>query len=132
MNLYIEWLNKHEIPENIKNLLLENIFNEATKIGSVDFFTPELIMENNEQELWPDMFENKLLIIGCAINGDPWAISYRSGIVKMVILPFDDMPLRSSGIIPDKKIKTVANSVEEFIRLAEEDKLPIDYYDTKS
>lgn len=127
LNNYAKWLKEHRIPDNVQEYLLSNVFPKGKNIGTIRFDSPEGIMEMNEEESLPDMFKNKLLIIGSSEDGDFWTINYRGSSPCVVILPFDNMPNHGEPI-PDSLMIKVANSLEEFMKLANEGKLREDYY----
>jgi len=129
LNIYKKWLVKHNIPKEIQEFLLSNIFPKGKTIGNVRFDSPESIMEFNEEQEWQSsMIKNKLLIIGTAEDGDPWTINYRGTSPYVVILPFDNMPEHGKDI-PESLMIKVADSLEEFMKLANEGKLREDYYE---
>lgn len=92
MDQFETWLIKNNIPEYITRYLLNKSFPFGKEIGSVRFFSPEIIMEENEFDLWANLLENKLFAIESAINGDPWVINYKQNHPSVAILPFDNMP----------------------------------------
>lgn len=129
--MFNDWLTKHNIPENVRNFLLKNTFPEGKKINNVWFDSPKSIIEWNEIELWPSLPENKLLTLGSAANGDLWAINFKTNPPHVVIISHDKIPGNDQKVIPDTVFIKVANSLEEFMTLAKEDKLPLDYYEAE-
>jgi hypothetical protein len=128
-----KWLIKNDIPEEIRDFILQQDFPFGKKVGTVHFDTPKTIIESNEFDLWPNLPKNKLLTVGSATNGDLWAINFRQNPINVVVLPLDNMPQTQNGesVIPDSIIVKVADSPDEFMKLAREDKLPLDYYEAR-
>lgn len=127
LSVYKKWLIKHKVPSNIQEFLLSNVFPKGKIFSSFRFDSPSGIMEMNEEESLPDMFKNKILIVASSEDGDFWAINYRKASPFVVILPFDNMPEHGKEI-PESLMIKVADSLEEFMKLAEEGKLREDYY----
>ena len=128
-----KWLIKNAIPEEIIDFVLQQDFPFGKKVGTVFFDTPKQMIEWNEFDLWPNLPKNKLLSIGSATNGDLWAINFRQNPMNVAVLPFDNMPQTQNGesVIPDSIILKITDSPKEFMKLAGEDKLPLDYYEAE-
>ena len=128
-----QWIESHNFPSDVKKFIYDNIRPEPYELSAIQFTSSEGIMEWSGYEDWPNLLENKMIQIGSALNGDVWAIHFKDAPSSVIIISHDKMPSRSeSAAIPDSAFAKVANSPDEFIKLAKEDKLPIDFYEAKN
>lgn len=130
--MFNQWLESHSISQEIKKFLLENIKSKSYQLGSIKFESQDSFIAWNEYEDWPSLIDNKMIAIGSALNGDIWAIHFKESHPSVIVITHEEIPLReATNTIPDNVFIKVADSLEEFLILATENKLPIDFYEAK-
>lgn len=126
---YIDWLAKRQLPEELKQFLVENALScETTFDGTGGMWAPRDVMVLNDQE--EALSSSALLGVGNAINGDFIVIDFatgqgRSGFVAHELLA-DKGPSEDVG----DAFMPVARSIGEMLHgmVAVED-FPYDYWD---
>ena len=66
-----QFFEQYAVPEELRELLIENSFDRPLQIGNVSFSVANSLKEENLDEINVNCLKERLLIIGSGLNGDP-------------------------------------------------------------
>jgi hypothetical protein len=122
----IEWLREIGLKENIINELASCSFNSFIQVNRISFDSFNLFKENNIDIQNRKCIENKYLIIGSGLNGDPIVYSLKNNSVGYV--SHEELWEEEEYVFGE--ICCMTNlSIQEFYYEAFSDDFPADFYE---
>ena len=77
-NSTFNFFEEFQIPQELRELLIENSFDRPLKIGNVSYSVTNYIGEENLEEINLNCIKESLLIIGSGLNGDPIVVDLKT------------------------------------------------------
>jgi hypothetical protein len=83
-NTTIAFFEKYLIPKEIQDIIIQNSFDRPFKLGHIYYNKTNDIEKENLDEQNINCINEKLLIIGCGLNGDPVVVDLKTLTVGFV------------------------------------------------
>jgi len=126
----LEFFQKYSVPKELQGFLAANSFDRPFQVGHIYYGrTNDLARENMEEEN-RTCIQERLLIIGCGLNGDPVVIDMETMTVGFIF--HDELWEDSSVKARDVRIDT-GLSLGEFYwsAVSQKDDFPVDAYEAE-
>jgi len=126
---FISWMERKELPAELIEALKRISPKDELWAGAGTVYPEARIVAANDD--FPAAIESKLLIVGCAANGDPIAIDYGPGNGATGYISHEEM--RDAKDIREVFI-SVGKSIGAFLyhsNLGDDGAVPDDYWDAK-